>query len=161
MHLYAKSHQLALLDTNLLAVLLVGQLGVGYIEKNKKTRNYISDDFDLLVKLLGNFKDIITTPHILAEITNLIDWVTGKHRDILFIYLKKFIEQKQEIYLPAENIIKNSLFNQLGLSDTGMIEVAKTNNLVIITSDLDLYNHSISQNLKAINFNHIRNGAYQ
>ncbi len=42
-----------------------------------------------------------------------------------------------------------------------MIEVAKTNNLVIITSDLDLYNHSISQNLKAINFNHIRNGAYQ
>lgn len=111
MHLYAKSHQLALLDTNLLAVFLVGQLGVGYIEKNKKTRNYTSDDFDLLVKLLGNFKDIIITPHILAEITNLIDWVTGKHRDILFIYLKKFIEQKQEIYLPAENIIKNSLFN--------------------------------------------------
>lgn len=161
MHLYATPYQLALLDTNLLAVLLVGQLGVGYIEKNKKTRNYTSDDFDLLAELLDSFKDIVTTPHILAETTNLIDWVTGKHRDILFAYLEYFIEKKQEIYFPAENIIENSVFNQLGLTDTGIIEVAKTNNFVIITSDLDLYNHSISQNLKAINFNHIRNGVYQ
>lgn len=161
MHPYAKPHQLALLDTNLLAVLLVGQLGVGYIEKNKKTRNYTSDDFDLLVELLNNFKDIITTPHILAETTNLIDWMTGKHRSNLFTYLEYFIKQKQEIYFPAESIIKNTVFSQLGLTDTGMIEVAKTNNFVIITSDLDLYNYSISQNLKAINFNHIRNGTYQ
>lgn len=161
MHPYAKSNCLALLDTNLLTVLLVGQLGKGYIEKNKKTRNYSSDDFDLLVELLGNFKDIITTPHILAETTNLIDWVQGDHREILFAYLEYFIKEKREIYFPAKNIIENSVFNQLGLTDTGIIEVAKTNNFVIITSDLDLYNLSISQNLQAINFNHIRNGAYQ
>lgn len=161
MHPYAKPNCLALLDTNLLTVLLVGQLGKGYIEKNKKTRNYSSDDFDLLVELLGNFKDIITTPHILAETTNLIDWVQGEHREILFAYLTNFIQTKQEIYMPAKDIVSSLAFISLGLTDAGLIELNKNKEVVLITTDLSLYAFSIGQGLKAINFNHIRNGAYQ
>lgn len=161
MHPYAKSNCLALLDTNLLTVLLVGQLGKGYIEKNKKTRNYSGDDFELLVELLANFKDIITTPHILAETTNLIDWVQGEHREILFAYLANFIQTKQEICISAKDIIHSMAFKPLGLTDAGLIELNKNKEVVLITTDLSLYVFSIGQGLKAINFNHIRNGAYQ
>lgn len=91
MHFYTNSAHVALLDTNLLTVLLVGQLGVGSIETNKKTRQYTSDDFILLNDLLSQFKDIITTPHILAETVNLIDWVQGEHRRILLAKNKKYI----------------------------------------------------------------------
>ncbi|STZ63610.1 Uncharacterised protein [Moraxella lacunata] len=161
MHFYANSAHVALLDTNLLTVLLVGQLGVGSIEKNKKTRQYTSDDFILLNDLLSQFKDIITTPHILAETVNLIDWVQGEHRQILFAYLADFISQKQEIYLSAKDIIKSPAFIHLGLTDGAIFELAKDTHTVLITADLPLYAFGVNHGIKTINFNHIRDRHFQ
>lgn len=136
---------------------MVGQLGVGHIEKNKKTRNYTSDDFILLNDLIGQFKDIITTPHILSETVNLIDWVTGTHRQLLFAYLEKFIHVTQEHYLPAKDIIKSLVFVHLGLTDSTLFELSKTDKVVLVTADLDLYVFGSNYGLEVINFNHIRN----
>lgn len=67
-----------------MTVWLVGQLGVGEVEKNKRTRNFTSEDVEILDGILQQFFAIITTPHILTETTNLLDWVTGENRTKLW-----------------------------------------------------------------------------
>ena len=63
-----------LLDTNLLVLLVVGLESRRFIAQHKRLTAYSSEDFDLLIDLLGRFGPAgwATTPSVLAEASNLI-----------------------------------------------------------------------------------------
>ncbi|SNT70930.1 PIN domain-containing protein [Psychrobacter sp. LV10R520-6] len=146
-----------LLDANLLTMYLVAQLGDGEVESYKRTQEYTTADAKILDKTLLGFKSIITTPQVLTETANLLDWVSGAKRQLLFGYLSRFIVQTGEKYLPAKQIIISPAFIKLGLSDAALFDICHLDKCVLLTADLDLYGFAAGHGIEAINFNHLRN----
>ena len=70
---------------------LVAQLGDGEVERFKRTREYTTADAKILDNTLSGFKSIITTPQVLTETANLLDWFEGAKRQVLFGYLSQFV----------------------------------------------------------------------
>ncbi len=68
-----------LLDTNLLLLLFIGGKDSSLIPKAKTLSAFVEDDYDLLGEVINNssFNSLVTTPHIMTEVSNLL----GKERD--------------------------------------------------------------------------------
>jgi len=60
-----------LVETNLLLLYLIGRTNQNQISKFKRTQVFTIEDFDLLGRFMGKFKTLITTPHVLTELSNL------------------------------------------------------------------------------------------
>ena len=66
-----------LLDTNLLLLLFIGGKDTLLIPKSKNLSEYTEDDYDLLAEIVNSsFDRLVTTPHIMTEVSNLL----GKER---------------------------------------------------------------------------------
>ena len=63
-----------LIDTNLLLLYVVGRYDDGIIRRGAFSRlaAYSIDDYGLLVGLMSLFDKYVTTPHVLAEVSNWI-----------------------------------------------------------------------------------------
>lgn len=155
-HHYINKSKRVLLDANLLTMYLVAQLGDGEIEKFKRTQEYTTKDAQILDKALLGFHSIITTPQVLTETANLIDWFNNVKRQILFDYLCGFINQVDEHHLSAKQVIISPAFFKLGLSDAALFDICHSENCVLLTADLDLYGFASGHGIEAINFNHLR-----
>ena len=134
----------------------MAQLGDGEVEKFSRTRAYTTADAKILDKTLSGFKSIITTPQVLTETANLLDWFTGKKREILFGYLSQFVITVDEKYLTAKQIILSPAFIKLGLSDAALFDICHLDKCVLLTADLDLYGFAAGHGIEAINFTHLR-----
>jgi hypothetical protein len=56
-----------LIDTNLLVLFLVGKTNKSRILSFKRTQAYTLEDFELLERLVDQFRTLITTPHVLTR----------------------------------------------------------------------------------------------
>lgn len=155
-HHYIDKSKRVLLDANLLTMYLVAQLGDGEVEKFSRTRAYTTADAKILDKTLLGFNSIITTPQVLTETANLLDWFKGKKRKILFGYLSQFVLTVDEKYLTAKQIILSPAFIKLGLSDAALFDICHLDKCVLLTADLDLYGFAAGHGIEAINFTHLR-----
>lgn len=155
-HHYIDKSKHVLLDANLLTMYLVAQLGDGEVEKFKRTQEYKTVDAKILDKTLLGFKSIITTPQVLTETANLLDWFSGAKRKQLFDYLSNFIVQIDERHLSAKRIIISPAFIKLGLSDAALFDICHLDKCVLLTADLDLYGFAAGHGIEAINFTHLR-----
>lgn len=147
-----------LIDTNLFLLLLVGRYDIKCIDKHKRLSDYTIEDFNLLFNLINRLGlKLITTPHILTEITNLSDGFndrTGKNFYNAFPILLRGIE---EVTQESLNIIENNMlcFMRLGLTDSAIFESSQ-NNYLVLTVDFDLYSYISSNSFPVFNFNHLR-----
>jgi len=156
-HPYISKNKQVLLDANLLTVLIVSQLGAGEIELHKKTSQFTTEDGVLLMQLLKRFKKTITTPQVITETANLLDWMQGKKREVAFGLLRTFVHQVDEYCLSSKSVSDSIAFLKLGLTDAALYELTRSKQLVLLTVDLDLYGFVVGHKLEAINFNHFRN----
>ena len=155
-YLVGAQHRGALVDCNLLTVLFIGMLGSGEVEKFKRTQEYTSEDAVGIDEILSRFGWICTTPHVLSEVSNLIDWVQGQNRYKVMEYLATYIQTVSEHHRSARELVHTKVFFELGLTDAGLVDLAYTENLVLITADLRLYHYASGLGVKSINFNHLR-----
>ena len=58
-----------LVDTNLLVLYAVGLVNPDRISTFKRTRKYSKDDFELLLRVLAEYRPLCTVAHILAEVS--------------------------------------------------------------------------------------------
>ncbi len=65
-----------LLDANLLLVLVVGRHNAAWLGRRKRVKEYKASDLDLLVRFVGVFGRILTTPNILTEVNSLSNSTT-------------------------------------------------------------------------------------
>jgi hypothetical protein len=155
-HHLVSSRKGVLIDANLLTVLLVGLLGAGEVERFKRTRSFTTKDAIGIDDLLRGFGWICTTPHVIAEVSNLLDWLDRDKRHRAFDLLAAFIRTRRELSIPATDIVESPVYLKLGITDAGLFIAARAQKLVLLTADLPLYHHASGLNLDAINFNHIR-----
>lgn len=144
-----------LLDTSLLVLFVVGTASREYIEKHKRLSEFIAKDYDLLIETIAQAPSVIVTPNTLTETSNLAAYIREPARSEVFRVLKSVIATSQETYVPSSTASARVEFIRLGLTDSALIEVS-SREVVILTTDLDLYHAALAKGTPAINFNHLR-----
>jgi hypothetical protein len=143
-----------LIDTNLLLLYLVGRTNKNRILSFKRTQKYTIQDFELLEILVSQFTTIVTTPHLLTELSNLAT-LPGPERVGLNALFKETVARTLEYYDESRQIVSDAAFNRLGLADAAIATLCRRR-LLVLTDDLPLYHDLTMRGFDAINFNHIR-----
>ena len=141
------------IDANLLPLLVVGMTNPSRVERFSRTQMYSLADFGLVAGFASQFQKVITTPHVLTEVSNLANLKEpelGKLRS----RLRMIVEQGDEIRETASNLMQSRVYTSLGLGDAAVANAA--NQRLLLTDDLDLYCTVRAQGGDAVNFNHIR-----
>lgn len=144
-----------LLDANLLVLLVVGLAGRNLIERHKRTKSFDDKDYDLLVHVLSNFDQIVVTPHILAEASNLCGQIPEPALTTVRTAFATLVRTQEETHLAASIGIEHNAFLRLGLTDSTILELVNQG-LPLMTTDLDLYLAAAHISDLATNFNHVR-----
>jgi hypothetical protein len=143
-----------LVDTNLLVLLLVGSVNKRRILDFKHTQNFTIEDFDLLSRLIRWFGKLITTPHILGQVSDLTD-LPGKDLKTIRWLFGSLVQQMEEKYDLSKVLVTHNLFSNLGLTDAA-IATTCSKGILVPTTDLDLQLALQRQGADALNFHHLR-----
>jgi hypothetical protein len=143
-----------LVDSNLLVLLLVGLVNKRRIPEFKRTQNFTIQDFDILSRLINWFGKLITTPHVLSQVSDLTD-LSGKDLVTIRRLFGSLVEQMEESYELSGLLVTHDLFSRLGLTDAAIATVCSKGTLVL-TADLDLHIALQYRGADALNFNHVR-----
>jgi len=150
-----------LLDSNLLLVLMAGALGAQIFTRFKRVSDYTIKDYELLVRLVRSFSVLLTTPHILTEVSNLAnglpswcksDW--SANFASLFVSNRGSI-QVRECWTPAAELARMPEFFAFGIADCAI--AGQSNQALIVTEDYRLSGKLRSRNVPVVNFRDIRN----
>ena len=151
------------LDTNLLVLLAVGLTNPQYIEGHRRLSGYSIADFDLLTKILANYDELVVTPNICTEASNLL---LGKYREDnsrlekanrqIYIEFSQIVSRTSENYITSQTAANRKEFLFLGLADCVILEVANLNNFEILTVDANLHVSAGRAGYRSHNFNHLR-----
>jgi len=107
----------------------------------------------LLEQFVAPFGRVITTPHVLTEVSNLL--MKGHGLNSFAAGFKAHIMEAQEIYDQSDRIVEERCFPSFGLTDTAISKLGRKNFLVL-TDDFRLYAMLLNRGVDAINFNHVR-----
>lgn len=145
-----------ILDTNLLVLLIVGLSNENLISKHKRTRQFNKEDFKLLRKILIQYKQIVVTPHILTETSNLISQIDEPYSSIITKKFASILSSYQENHEFGASICEHPNFIRLGITDCGILNLLDSDTS-LLTTDLELYLTAAKQSKLVFNFTHIRN----
>lgn len=148
-----------IIDTNLLLLFFVGKFNIKWIGKFKRVNKFSTDDFYFINNFFNYFNKIITTPHILTEVSNLSKDLPENVLTTYYKFIKNEIEILNEHYEESKIICSQNYFHKLGLTDSGIIKLSKKEYLVL-TEDFPLSNRLASLGVDVINYNHIRSSVW-
>ncbi|MBP0020250.1 MAG: hypothetical protein J7647_22180 [Cyanobacteria bacterium SBLK] len=148
-----------LIDTNIMLVLFVGRVNRQRISEFNRTEKYTAKDYDTLVKITKKFVKIVTTPNILTEVNSLINQLKDPERSQCLKLFSQLLSRIDEFYLESKQISEMEKFAKFGLTDCGILDLAKDRYLVL-TDDFKLANYLQSVGVDTINFANIQQFYY-
>ena len=121
---------------------------------NNSKNGFSINDYRLLARIISNYRRILTTPHVLTEISNLNK--SKNVREKIFHRLVYLIETKLvfEEFVPIEDIISERVFNKFGVADIGIVKKVLDTNIGVITTDSNFFGYLMNINIASINFKH-------
>lgn len=144
-----------ILDANLALLLVVGLTNRSYIAIHKRLQGYDAIDFDILLEIISGTSDVVLTPNVLTETSNLIRYVKEPIRSEVSVILADLISKGNELFIASREAAARAEYVRLGLTDAVLLEIA-SRDAILLTIDLDLYLAALNANLSAQNFNHIK-----
>ena len=142
-----------LMDANLLLLYLIGSFQRERIASFKRTAQFTTDDFDLLSRLLVQFQGLVTTPHILTEVSNLAnslpEYLKSSWSDHFATQITNFFEH----FSPAAKVSALSAFHPFGLTDAAIQEASE--DILVLTEDFRLSGYLDSVGVDTLNFRDI------
>jgi len=147
-----------LIDTNLLLVLVLGSHDRDQVERFRRTRTYTAEDFDLLAQFVGGFREMVVTPNVLTEVSNLAGQLAEPLRSRVLLSLGLLATRVRERYFPSSEAAQEPEFSRFGLADVSVLLTAREK-VAVLTDDLPLYLRLSALDLYVVNFNHLRTGA--
>lgn len=146
-----------LVDTGPLLLLILGCYNYDLIGKLPLTEEFTKNDFDLLDRFLNNFKTIVITPQILAEISNHINTKLPKN------HFSDFIEKTisafhslEEDYVGKNLLLSRVELKKIGFTDMSILLSCEKEGYLILTKDLKFEGICLSQGLPVIHFDKLR-----
>lgn len=146
--------RVSLIDTNLLVLLCVGLYQRSYIARHKRTSQFIPEDHDLLLTVLGSYPSTLVTPNVLSECSNLCAQTGEPAKSYILAILRTFAVRSNERYVSSRRAVNHPSYMRLGLTDAALHAAAK--GATVITTDLDLYLSLANSGYSPVNFNHVR-----
>jgi len=146
--------RIAILDTNVLLLLLVAKTDESLLRTFKRVQSFEPSDISLLDEVLAPFNGFLSTPHVLAEVSNFVDQAPQHRRSELVQELKHYIHAHREHYEAASLLCERGEFEKLGLADTGLSRLSSES--TVITTDHHLAGKIQASGGSVVNFNHAR-----
>lgn len=113
-----------LIDTNILLLFFVGLHSRKSIQGFKRTDRFTPEDFDILAGVLQRFKQVVTTPSILTEVSNLLGQSPKGMRLSVFQRFSIGIQRFREHFTPSSKLAQEPCFPRFGLTDAGIVHSA-------------------------------------
>lgn len=149
-----------LVDTNMLLLYFVGAYDPQQIIRFRRTRDrFVQEDFDTLKLVLGQFEIVVTTPHVLTEVSNLLGQLSGQLREGCFGLLARSIARMREQNTSGVSLSESPAFIKFGITDAAILDAALGKHLVL-TDDFRLAGYLGSRGVDVLNFNNIRTLGY-
>ena len=145
----------ALIDANLLVLLIIGHTDKGAIAKHRRSVSFTALDFDLLVEVLSRFSRVVVTPHVLAEASNLLSQCQPPLRTNILEIFRAITAQMTEHHVSVTIGSADSAFLRLGLTDSTLLYRVECGDC-LVTTDLPLFLEAERRGHNAINFNRLR-----
>lgn len=142
-----------LIDTNLLLLFVVGSVNSELIPKLSRTSNYSPQDFQIIEKAIDFFDKKITTPHVLTEVSNLVD------RTELQTGLSTYVANAVENFVESNQIMANSAFSAFGLADTAILDLS-ANEYLVLTDDGPLFGLLTNRGVDVVSLNILRKNMF-
>lgn len=153
-----KKHNIAVIDTNLLLLYIVGSHNPILISEKKIPRTVMFNigEFFVIENIINSMKIIVVSTSIWTEICNFADQrpKNNKTADYYQILVKKINDFKEE-YFPCLDICNKNYLKEFDFTDSTIIELAKKGYLVV-TADFNLANYLFKNRLDVINWNKIK-----
>lgn len=142
-------------DSNLLFVLIVGYTSRGHVGRARRTEQYSIEDFDLLQTTLAEYDEVLVTPHVLAETSNLLGYISEPLLSQTRATLRLLMPQWQERFTKSIEITEIPIYLRLGITDSALFATSSAS-VTLLTDDLPLYLAANRAGHSAINFTHLR-----
>lgn len=150
-----------IIDTKPLLFYLAGSCDFESIGKAPLTEEYTKEDFELLNNFILNFKKIVITPQILAEVSNIINTKIPKSNFVEFINkIVNILLKSEEVYINKNDILKRKEL-KFGVTDAITLTVCERSDQIILTKDLPFANLCSSNGLPVINFDALRGYSWE
>ena len=149
-----------LIDSNLLLVLLVGLTESRLFGRFKRISIYPVGDFELLMRFVARFSVLLTTPHVLTEVSNLAnslpentrrDWHRAMNHLFLSDPIRPYVEEK---WTAAAQLVGLEHFALFGLTDTAISQ--RASEALVLTDDFRLSGYLRSQGKDILNFRDLK-----
>jgi hypothetical protein len=140
-------------DANLLVLLVVGSHNRDRISTFKRTKVFTAEDFDCVQEVCEYFarrSGVLTTPHILTEVSNLL----GRNPGLQQVF-EVLVSQVEEVWTRARDLVTRPEFISMGLADTGILDLVSSRHL-FFTTDWDLSGRLDHSGASVINYNHLK-----
>ena len=146
------------IDANLLLLLAVGRAGREFIARHNRLRGYSAADYDALTAFLAPAESIFTTPHVLAETSNLLRQHREPERSLLAAALRELVHESREVVIAGTDAMDNPAYLRLGLTDAALLEAVSAD-APLVTADARLFTAAIEKaGDAAVSFARIREG---
>jgi hypothetical protein len=150
-----------LVDSSLLVVYLVGTFDRRHLVNCRAIKSSFSyPEFRLLSTIIGQFDIMITTPHVLTEVSNLAGKLPSalhsKFRAFFATIIAKFAEQN----VRAVDIALAHDFVHFGITDTA-ISLISPGQYFVLTEEAALYALLAANGVDVMNFSHVRPLAFE
>ena len=143
-----------LIDTNLLVLLIAGELKPSLIGHHRRLRSFSTDDFSRLHRMVREYHVHVSTPNVLTEASNLLgaedQQITQGAAEALFFYAAGL----DEIYQPSRDIMREAAYTKLGLADATILQTALLNDVDVLTVEFPLHNILTSLGGTSLNLRH-------
>ena len=143
-----------LVDSNLLLLLLIGSYDPSLIARFKRVSQYSAADFELLEKFIRMFSTVVTTPHVLTEVSNLANSLGSPVKREWFSHFRNALQLFDEQQFVSHELASKDEFLAFGLTDTALSCLC--GEALLVTEDYRLSGYLRSKNLPVINFSDIR-----
>ena len=125
------------IDSNLLVLLIVGDVGPELIRKHRRLQMFTTEDYYKLSALLDTVQSVFVTPNTLTEASNLLAQHREPERSRLLNRLGYLISQSREVVVASADAAANAAFTRLGLTDAALLQAISASTPVL-TVDLNL-----------------------
>lgn len=148
-----------ILDSNVFVLFIIGLINPKRINSHKRTSIYSEDDFKKLYSIISQYKTIITSPNVITEIDNLLNNLTGIEKFKYNLIIQDILDKSLERYFESRFIAKDWIFNEIGLTDAVIINMAKNSDL-LISDDSQLCDIARSHNINVFDLKEYVNIKY-
>jgi hypothetical protein len=145
-----------LVDSSLLVVYLIGSFDRRQLVNCRAIKSsFTNEEFQLLAGIIAQFDVLITTPHVLTEVSNLAGRLPARLHVPFRTFFAAVLKQLAEENAAAADLSLAPHFVRFGIADTAISLVAP-GKYFVLTEEVALYSLLSANGVDVMNFNHVR-----